>query len=98
MARTRLTLRADLRFIPQRYQDQQYYHIECRSSSEYHRIGYAEYVFVSLLDGHTTFSEALAVTARTLGPLAFPQHKAMQLYVWLLESGLQTRPGRHQVN
>ena len=88
IARTKLRLRSTLKFTPQMYRDESFFHIECDTESRYFRIGYAEYVFVSLLDGNTSFSEALAITARTLGPSALPQAKALNLYEWLLENKL----------
>ena len=88
LTRTRLTLRADLKFSAQVCGDQTFYHVELPSSSEYYRLGYTEYVFLSLLDGRTTFCEALAITARTQGASAFTQQQALSLYSWLLERGV----------
>jgi putative peptide zinc metalloprotease protein len=47
-------------------------------------------VFLSLLDGDSTFSEALALTARTQGATAFSQEQALSLYQWMLETNLAT--------
>ncbi|MDG1894616.1 MAG: hypothetical protein P8J37_06890 [Fuerstiella sp.] len=88
LTRTRLALRPDLNFTAQVYGDETFYHVEVPSCSEYYRIGYTEYVFLSLLDGRTTFCEALAITARTQGPDAFSQQQALSLYSWLLERGI----------
>jgi len=86
LTRTRIALRDDVTFRPQVYGQETWYHIELPAKSQFFRIGYHEYVFVSLLDGQTTFSEALALTARTLGASAFTQEQALSLYEWLLES------------
>lgn len=88
LARTKIRLRDDVTFCPQLHGDELFYHIELPSKSQYYRIGYVEYVFLSLLDGRTTFSEALALTARTQGATAFSQEQALSLYQWMLETKL----------
>lgn len=88
LTRTRLRLRPDLRFIPQQYGDETYYHIEVATSSQYYRIGFAEYTFVSLLDGRTSFSQALAMTAQALGAESLSQAQALTVYAWLLDRQL----------
>ncbi len=65
-----------------------YYHIEIPSASKFYRIGYSEYVFVSMLDGETSFAHALAVTAQKLGHRALSENQATQLVQWLLQNGL----------
>ncbi len=59
--RSRLKLRDDLVFVPQQSRGQTYYHIESTALSTFYRIGYAEYLFISLLYGLTKFTEALAL-------------------------------------
>lgn len=86
LTRSRLKICDGVRFQPQFYGDKTFYHIELSSRSEFYRIGYTEYVFVSLLDGQTTFSEALALTARSEGASALGQEQAMSLFTWLLEN------------
>jgi len=88
LTRTRLKLRDDLLFIPQQYGDESFYHIEVSTSSEFYRIGYAEYVFISLLNGKTSFAEALAATSQTPGVGSLNQSQAMTVYSWLLDNGL----------
>lgn len=88
LARTKIRLRDDVTFCPQLHGDDLFYHMELPSKSQYFRIGYVEYVFLSLLDGRTTFSEALALTARTQGATAFSQEQALTLYQWMLETKL----------
>jgi len=90
MTRTRLRLCSGVTFTPQVYGDQTFYHIEVGAKSLYYRIGYTEYVFLSLLDGRTSFCEALALTARTLGADALPQPQAMSLYTWAVENKVAT--------
>lgn len=86
LTRTRIKLRADITFRPQTYDGKTWYHIEVAAKSQYYRIGFTEYVFVSLLDGNTTFCEALALTARAQGAEALPRQQALTLYTWLLEN------------
>lgn len=86
LTRTCLRICDGVRFQPQFYGEQTFYHIEIPARSQFYRIGYTEYVFVSLLDGQTTFSEALALTARSEGASALGQEQAMSLFTWLLEN------------
>lgn len=88
LTRTRIKLRDDLLFIPQHYGDETFYHIEVATTSDFYRIGYPEYVFVSLLNGHTSFAQALAVTSQKLGSGSLNQFQAMTVYSWLLDNGL----------
>lgn len=88
LSRTRLKLRDDLLFVPQNYNGETFYHLEVKTTSEYFRIGYAEYVFVSLLDGRTSFAEALAIASQQLKEKALGQTQAISIYSWLLENGL----------
>ena len=88
LTRTRLKLRDDLLFIPQRYGRETFYHIEVSTTSEYYRIGYPEYVFISLLNGRTSFAEALAVASQKQGAGSLNQFQAIAVYSWLLDNGL----------
>ncbi len=83
-----LKLREDLVFAPQCHGSDLYYYLESVKEGNYFRIGYAEYVFVSLLDGKTPFSEALALTARALGANALSQTQAKEVCGWLVEHKL----------
>ena len=65
-ARTIVRLAEGLCVEPQRYGDKTFYHLQWSTEDRYFRIGYEEYVFVSLLDGQTNFAEALALTTRAL--------------------------------
>ena len=86
--RSRMTLRDDLVFVPQNYRRKTFYHIEVEEESAFYRVGYAEYVFLSFLDGETSFAEALALTAQKLGPTALTTSRAMTTYLWLVEKNL----------
>ncbi len=85
---TKMQLRDDLIFSPQTHHGQVFYHIECVESASFYRIGYAEYVFISLLDGRTTFAEGLAIAAQRLAAQSLTTQQATTIYLWLLEKGL----------
>lgn len=88
LTRTCLRLRNDLTFIPQRYGGRTWVHIEVGATNRFYRVGFTEYVFLSLLDGQTTFAEALAVTARTQEATALTESRAHSLYRWILDEEL----------
>ncbi|MCA9049925.1 MAG: hypothetical protein KDA89_14415, partial [Planctomycetaceae bacterium] len=88
LTRTRAEIVPGVQFRPQVHQSETFYHVMTVGTSQYYRIGCAEYVFLSVLDGRTTFSEALALTARALGATALLQNQATSLYQWALESGI----------
>lgn len=84
----RLTLRSDLSFRRHEFRDQACCIVEDRAESRFHRMGVPEYAFLSLLDGRTTISEAVAVVASRQGSDAFSETQAAAFCSWLIESGL----------
>ncbi len=88
LAAVRLKLHDDLIFTPRRFRDKTFYQIEVPSRSKFYRIGFAEYTFISLLDGNTTVAEALDLTADVLGPEGFSEPEAVAICNWLLNTGL----------
>ena len=88
LQRSHLRLNDELIFCPQKYGDKTFVHVEVPSTSRFFRIGYAEYVFISQFDGHTTSATALAVTAQSQGSDAINQQKSREIIDWLLENGL----------
>lgn len=88
LKRCRVQLKDELIFVPQSFGDVTYYHIEVPSSSKFFKIGYAEYTFISLLDGVTSFAHALAISSQSLGAEALSEQQATQVLFWLLENGL----------
>ena len=82
LKRCRVQLKDELIFVPQKFGDTIYYHIEIPSSSKFFKIGYAEYVFISLLDGETSFEHALAISSQTLGTDALSEQQATQTLFW----------------
>lgn len=93
---SQLRLKDDLVFVPQHFRGKLYYHVENKSTGQFYRIGLSEYLFVSQLDGETTFAEALQVSAQqSKQPLSQPD--AVSLYQWLIRVGLgsvQDAPSR----
>lgn len=85
---TQLKLVDELIVAPQTHGQKTYYHIEHPSKGKFYRVGYAEYVFLSLLDGTRTVAQALTITARTLGSKALTQARGVEVANWLLEHGL----------
>ena len=85
---TRLKLAEELVFTPQVHKQETIYHIEAPSRGAFYRIGYAEYVFLSLFDGSLTVAQALTVTARRLGTKALSQEEGLRVAHWLLENQL----------
>ena len=88
LQRSCIRLNDELIFSPQRYGSEDYFHIEVPSTSKFFRIGYNEYVFISLLDGTTSFAHALAVTAQQLGTTALSEEDAKRTVTWMMENGL----------
>lgn len=88
LKRCRIELKDELIFVPQTFGNETYYHIEIPSSSRFFKIGYAEYIFISLFDGETSFAHALAISSQTLGVDAISEQQATQVLFWLLENGL----------
>lgn len=84
----RLRLTDDLIFAPQAYGQTTYYHVEVPSQGQFYRVGYAEYVFLSLLDGNRTVAQALTLTARSLGARALSHTEGIQVAHWLIDNGL----------
>ncbi len=89
LARPRL--REDLRFTLHESGRQSWYLIEDELNSKYYRIGRAEYVFLSYIDGETTVQSAIAKTAAELGASAFSEAAAAALCKWLIDTDLATK-------
>lgn len=65
-----------------------WYIIEDEANSKFYRVGHAEYVFLSLLDGRTTIQSAIAETSAELGKEAFSEDEAAALCKWLVDTDL----------
>ena len=81
-------LRNDLRFSLQKHGGETCYLIEDEKNSRFFRIGIPEYTFISLLDGTTSISEAMAYTSAQLGSDAFSERDAAGICKWLVDSQL----------
>lgn len=68
------------------------YRIEDRATRKFFRVGYREYVFLSLLDGKTTVAAACGFSAAQLGQAALSQEEAETVVIWLIQQGLATDP------
>lgn len=88
LTRTAGRISESVRFTPQVYHDQTFYHVRNSANGTWYRIGYDEYVFLSLCDGQTSFCEALALTAQRRGASALPATQAESLYRWAIEQGI----------
>lgn len=88
LKRCQIQLNDELIFVPQSYGDVTYYHIEIPSCSKFFKIGYSEYIFISLFDGQTSFAHALAISSQSLGADALCEQQATEVLFWLLENGL----------
>ena len=90
LANTKLLLRTDLSFHMQEYQGEPCYLVEDELNSHFFRIGIAEYNFISLLDGSTSVSKAVAQTAASMGDKALSDQDALTICKWSLDSNLAT--------
>lgn len=93
LSQLRLKLADHLTFAPNRYGKKIYFQLEDPAQSQYFRLGYSEYVFVSLLDGTVTVREALAATAKVLGRDALSDAGATAICNWLVQHGLVQTSG-----
>ena len=62
----RFRLSDELVFAPQEHAGATHYHIEVPSKNQFYRVGYAEYVLISLLDGQTTLAQAITLSVQAL--------------------------------
>lgn len=88
--RTRLKLRDDLIVRPLPGTEGVTYQIEDPVAVRFYRVGRAEYLLISLLDGRTTLAEAVTTSARELGHEAFSEQEATSVCLWLVDTGLAT--------
>ena len=87
-SRLRLTLREELKFAPQTAGNDVFYVIEDPVNSKFHRVGLAEYAFVSLLDGKTSVADALRLAAKASPDYAMTEQQAAVVCKWLVQSRL----------
>ncbi len=85
---SRLRLADELIFAPQAHGQKTCYHVEHPSQGKFYRVGYPEYVFLSLLDGSRTVAQALTITARMLGSKALSHARGIEVATWLVDHRL----------
>ncbi len=90
---TRPQLRRNLRFSFQEFNRVRCCLIEDPLTSKFHRIGLAEYRFLSHLNGKVTFAEAFARASLESGPGALNEQQAIAVLSWLVENRLATLGG-----
>ncbi len=90
LSNCKLSLRTDLSFHLQEYNDAPCYLIEDEFNSRFYRVGLAEYHLISLLDGNTTINKAVSQSAIQLGDQAINEQDAITICKWLIDSGLAT--------
>lgn len=83
-----LRLARDLRFWPIHQRGELVYRIEIPSLHRFFRVGYEEYLFLSLLDGRTTIPQACGLAAAKLGSRAPSADDATTISKWLLKNEL----------
>ena len=98
LGRLELRLRHDLVFTPHRTGTDAYYVVEDPVNSKFHRIGLAEYTFISLLDGHTSINDVLSMVAQVSPERAISENEAASICKWLVESGLAHTTESSQAN
>ena len=88
VGRTTLKLRSDLVFTPQTTSGTVWYLVEDPVNSKYYRVGLPEYTFISLLDGQTTVSDAVGLTANALPEHELSEQDVTSICKWLVEADL----------
>lgn len=88
VAQQKLRLAEDVMVWPVRECGELVYRFEIPSLHRFFRVGYAEYVLISMLDGKTTLPEACGLTAARLGSEAPTAAQAVTIARWLLDHEL----------
>ncbi|TWU49216.1 biotin/lipoyl-binding protein [Rubripirellula reticaptiva] len=88
LAQQTIRVADDVRFWPVRERGECVYRVEIPSLRRFFRIGYEEYVFVSLLDGETSIAQACGLAASRLGKRALSIQQSTAIVRWLLENEL----------
>lgn len=88
LTQQRLRMADDVRIWPIRERGDLVYRIEIPSLHRFFRVGYEEYVFISLLDGSTTIPQACGLAAKKLGSRAPTSAQAGTIVRWLLQNEL----------
>lgn len=80
-------LRGDLRFILQEGSDQSYI-LEDPLAQKFYRVGGAEYLFLTQLDGQSTLDQIVVRTNALLSDTIFQEQEAEVIFSWLIHNQL----------
>lgn len=92
LTQQKICLASDLRFWPIHQRGELVYRIEIPKLHKFFRVGYEEYVFLSLLDGQTTLPQACGLAAAKLGKRAPATSDAIAIVRWLIANELAHLP------
>lgn len=81
-----LAIAPDVMIWPVRERGQTVYRLEIPRLHRFFRVGYEEYVFISLLDGKTTAAQACGLAAAELGKDGPTEDESMAIARWLLRN------------
>ncbi|MEO1525358.1 MAG: efflux RND transporter periplasmic adaptor subunit [Planctomycetota bacterium] len=93
LVQERVRLASDIAVWPVWECGEAFYRIESRDRRRFYRVGYREYVLLSMLDGSTNIAGACGLAASKLGTDALTSDEAESVVVWLLQEGLATVDG-----
>jgi putative peptide zinc metalloprotease protein len=96
LSQTKVCLAEDVVVWPVRERGKLVYRLEIPSLHRFFRVGYHEYVFISLLDGKTTVPQACGLAASQLGKQAPTTEQANAIQRWLLKTELAYISGGEQ--
>ena len=88
LVQQKLRLAEDVMVWPVRECGELVYRFEIPSLHQFFRVGYSEYVLISMLDGKTTLPEACGLAASKLGPDAPTAAQAATIARWLIDNQL----------
>lgn len=92
LARQAIRIADDVVFWPVKERGEVTYRLEIPSLHRFFRVGYEEYVLISLLDGTTSIPQACGLAAATLGRRAPSGKQAEAIQRWLLKNELAYLP------
>ena len=93
LARQTIRIAEDVVVWPVKERGEISYRLEIPSLHRFFRVGYEEYVLISLLDGKTTIPQACGLAAATIGRRAPTGKQAEEIQRWLLKNELAYLPG-----
>ncbi len=88
LSQLKLRVADDVLVWPVRERGKLIYRLEIPSLHRFYRVGYEEYVWISLLNGQRTLAQVCGLAAAKLGPLAPTTAQAGRIARWLLQNDL----------